>query len=236
MLKDAGLVIEERDAGFTYFRLADTAKDGLERSGPRSRSSSQRPRAIRRCRRTRRGCRKCCGCGKRTSSNHVAATRATGGSSCPAGAGRPGHARSACCCRRCASRISAAARAISRSRRRAGPRRVIAVDRSEVVLARARALGLRRRATERRVEARRAGEAADRGCDGRCGAAVAGAAPRLEPGACGGRGGAHHRAGRTRAGAGFARASGRMGAREARRSSRWDSKTRSSRACCRDAA
>jgi SAM-dependent methyltransferase len=30
LLKEAGFVVEEKDAGFTYYRLADTTKDGLE--------------------------------------------------------------------------------------------------------------------------------------------------------------------------------------------------------------
>ena len=85
--------------------------------------------------------------------------------------------------------------------------RVIAVDRSEVVLDRARALGPRRRVVERRLEARRAREAADQGRDRRRRPALAGAAPRREPGPRGRRGGADHGAGRPRAGARSARAS-----------------------------
>ena len=70
------------------------------RCGRRSTSSSTQAAGDPRSAPTRRGCRKCCGCARRTSTRTAAPTRATRGSSCPAGAGRPGRARSACCCRR----------------------------------------------------------------------------------------------------------------------------------------
>ena len=61
-----------------------------------------------------------------------------------AGAGQPGRGRSGTCCRRGTSRISDAARGISRSRPPRWARRVIAVDRSAEVLERAKALARRR--------------------------------------------------------------------------------------------
>ena len=71
--------------------------------------------------------------------------RATRDSSCPAGAGRPGRVRSGFCFRRSRSQISAAARAISTLEASRWAAQVIAVDRSKVVLDRAKALGSRRR-------------------------------------------------------------------------------------------
>ena len=114
------------------------------RCGRCCRRSSRRPRLRRWSRRTRRGCRKCCGCAARTSSTS-APTLATAVSWCRAAVGRRGRARWACCCRRSTSPTSGAARATSRSKRRAGRRHVTAVDRSTGVLARAKALAARKK-------------------------------------------------------------------------------------------
>ena len=203
LLKDAGLVSEEKDAGFTYYRLAPT----LERERA-SRALGGAQGAVRQ---------------PRPSDPAVQGRRGAAAGSAAAAQGelrdpRRADARDA---RQLVPGRSWAAwsRAlglllpplrvadlgcgegyltIEASRWAA---RVIAVDRSEVVLDRARALGLRRRVVERRVEARRAREAADQGRGGRRGAAVAGAASRRRPGARRRRSGAHHRAGRPGAGA-----------------------------------
>ena len=108
LLKDAGLVVEEREAGFVYYRLADEGRVERPRvalGAARRAVCVVRPTTAR-CARTNRGCRKCCGIARNTSTR-----TATRGSSCPAGAGPHGRARSATCCRRSTSPTSAAARA-----------------------------------------------------------------------------------------------------------------------------
>ena len=76
------------------------------RSGRCSTRSSPRRATTGRCARTRRGCRKCCGIARKTSTPHGDARQLV-----PAAAGRRGRARSATCCRRSTSPTSAAARA-----------------------------------------------------------------------------------------------------------------------------
>ena len=175
-------------------------------------------RPTRRCAPTRRGCRKCCGCGRRTSTRTAAPTRATRGSSCP---GRSWAAWSRALglllppltvadlgCGEGYLTIEAA-----RWASRSSP----SIARRSCSSAR-KALGAPAPRLERHLEAGRAREAADQGRVGRRRAAVAGAAPRGEPGARRRRSGADHRAGRPRPGPRSARAPGRVGAREARRS------------------
>ena len=104
LLKDAGLVAEERDGGFTYYRRAAalrTARTASARCGRCCEAQFERAG------RDRRGARRRCAaagsaarCGRRTSRRTPVPTRATRASSCPAAAGRRGRARSACCCRR----------------------------------------------------------------------------------------------------------------------------------------
>ena len=85
------------------------------RCGRSSTRSSRPPLTTRRCSKTRRACRRCCAFARRTSTPGAIA-----GGSCPAGAGRPGRARWASCCRRSTSWTSAAVKGISRSKRPAG--------------------------------------------------------------------------------------------------------------------
>ena len=57
LLKESGLVQEQREGGFTYYQAASDgrARQTAARSGRRSPSSSLQRRRIRRCARTRRG-------------------------------------------------------------------------------------------------------------------------------------------------------------------------------------
>ena len=97
LLKDAGLVGEERDGGFSYYRLSPALESGDAALATMLRAQFERVRgATRRSAPTRRGCRRCCGCARRTSTRTAAPTPATRGSSCPGAAGPPGRARSAC--------------------------------------------------------------------------------------------------------------------------------------------
>ena len=111
LLRDAGLVAEERAGAFTWYRLSAGLRRGQRRprrrSGPGCARSS--PARRRRRARTTRGWRKCGGCARRTFAHARSATSA--GSSCRAGAGRPGRARSGCCCRPWTSPTSDAAKA-----------------------------------------------------------------------------------------------------------------------------
>ncbi len=84
LLKDAGLVVEDRDGGFSYYRVAPA----LDASHGGALSAALRE--------TRRASRKCCGSAKRTSTRTPDPTPATRGSSCRAAAGQPGRARSGC--------------------------------------------------------------------------------------------------------------------------------------------
>ena len=118
---------------------------GIAPCGPHSRNSSSAAAPIRWFAPTKRGSRKSCGSEKRTSTRTAAPTRATRGSSCPVEAGRPGRAPSALLlpplkvadlgCGEGYLTIEAACWAA----------RVIAVDRSTVVLDRAKGLARRRR-------------------------------------------------------------------------------------------
>jgi DNA-binding transcriptional ArsR family regulator len=100
LLRDAGLVAEDRDGGYAWYRLADAASHNgqaplwawLHEQFERATSASP----------------------------SRAATATSAASSCPGAAGRPGRGRSDSCCRRSTSPISAAARATSRSRPRGG--------------------------------------------------------------------------------------------------------------------
>ena len=164
LLKDAGLVVEEHDGGFTYYRLAPALDGRRRRAGRRCcASSSRRRRPTRRCAPTRRGCRKCCGCARRTSTRTPAPTRATRGSSCPAGAGRRGRARSACCCRRLAVADLGCGEGYLTIEAARWASRSIAVDRSEVVLEARQGAGAAAPRVERHLEEGRAREAADQG-------------------------------------------------------------------------
>ena len=140
LLKDAGLVVGGE--GRRLHLLPPVAGAAGRRPpavlGRCSTSSSTRRRTTRRCAPTRRGCRKCCGCGRRTSRPTAAPTRATPGSSCPAAAGRRGRARSACCCRRSKVADLGCGEGYLTIEAARWATRVIAVDRSDVVLERAR--------------------------------------------------------------------------------------------------
>ena len=100
LLKEAGLVVEERDGGFTYYRLSPALQgrrspaaavlaEQFEQAAadPAVRADEARLQEVLRLR-------------KENFDTHAAPTRATPGSWCPAAAGPPGRARSACCCRR----------------------------------------------------------------------------------------------------------------------------------------
>ena len=68
LLKDAGLVEEDKDGGFSYYRLTPTLASGAgTRSARCSTGSSRRPRTTRWSVPTMPGCTRCCGSGRRTS-------------------------------------------------------------------------------------------------------------------------------------------------------------------------
>ena len=142
LLKEAGLVVEERGGGFSFYRLSPALIDGgfggLWTALQAQFAGGRRHR--RPCAAMTHGCRKSSGCARRTSR----CTAPTGRSSCPAAAGRPGRGRLACCCRRSTSPISRAAKDTCRSSRRQWARRVVGIDRSTDVLKRAKALAERR--------------------------------------------------------------------------------------------
>ena len=100
LLKDAGLVEERRDAGFTFFRLAPALQIGRERLRAGLAAAAGRSSTTTAARRkgapTTRGSRKCAACGRRTST--TTAPTASAARSSPAGAGPPGRARSGTCC------------------------------------------------------------------------------------------------------------------------------------------
>ena len=114
LLKEAGLVEEDRDGGFSYYRIAAAVRDGANGFGPvwplLQAQFEAAAATAGRARQTMPGWRRCAGCARRTSMRTRGRIR-TSGSSCPGGAGRRGPARSGTCCRRCASPISGAARA-----------------------------------------------------------------------------------------------------------------------------
>ena len=218
LLKDAGLVSEEKDAGYTYYRLAPA----LSENGHRAIWSALKEQFAaggKRCRRAGR--------------------RGAAAGSAAAAEGKFRDPRRGRRARRAAvrartelggvvarARPPAAAAHDCRSRLRRGlsHHRSVALGGARH---RGRSLGRRARpgqgagpappGVERRVETRRARETADQGRDGRRRAAVSGAAPRGEPGAGGGGSGAHHGAGRPGAGAGSAGTSRRVGPGQARR-------------------
>ena len=147
MLKDAGLVSEHKDAGYTYFRLAPALSEDGQRAlwealqeqfaaaagDPAVQADEARLQEVLRLR--------------KENFEATSPTPATRGSSSPAGAGPRGRARSGSCSRR--SKVADLGcgdgyLAIEASR---WASRVIAVDRSKLVLERARALGARRRVT-----------------------------------------------------------------------------------------
>ena len=164
LLKDAGLVVEERDGAFTFYRLAPGVRDDAH--GPAVAAAAKRSSLAAagspRSRPTRPGCRKCCGCAAKTSSTcrprHARRPAAGAGHA----VGRRGRAPSACCCRRSTWPTSAAAKAISTVETARWAQRVVAVDRSTGVLARAKALAARKRLTQHHLEEGRARAAADR--------------------------------------------------------------------------
>ena len=138
LLRDAGLVTEHaRDVHLVPAR----AGPGAMTAASARRCGRGSARGIRAADggdagRRRAAAKRCGGC-----AGELRPSTATSGvSSCRAGAGRRGRARSACCCRRSTSPTSGAAKVSHRSRRRAGRGGSIAVDRSPDVLARGRAL------------------------------------------------------------------------------------------------
>ena len=91
------------------------------------------------------GCRKCCGCGKRTSTPTAGPTPAADVSSSRAGAGPPGPAPSAICCRPLRVADLGCGEGYLTIEAARWAKDVVAVDRSDDVLKRGRALARRRR-------------------------------------------------------------------------------------------
>ena len=119
LLKDAGLVVEERERGFVYYRLADAERAAI-RTPPLwplldAQFAAPAP-TTGRCAQDEARLQEVLRLRKETLRRRTA----TRGSWCPAAAGRPGRAPSATCCRRSTSPTSAAARATCRRSRRAG--------------------------------------------------------------------------------------------------------------------
>ena len=136
LLREAGLVVEERRGSFT-----GTGLRPMPRSPPaRARALGLAQRRVR-ADRARHPRRRCAARGSAAAAQGElrasTAAAASGVSSCRAEAGRRGRARSACCCRRSTSPISAAAKGYLTIEAARWARRVIAVDRSADVLARA---------------------------------------------------------------------------------------------------
>ena len=149
LLKEAGLVVEERDGAFSYYRLVPGVREDRREpalaaaAGAVRRRRAARPlvkadearlQEVLRLRRENFDARR---------PRHPRRPPARAG---PQLGGVVARAR-ACCCRRSTSPTSAAARATSRSKRRAGRGTSIAVDRSTGVLARAKALAARKQLT-----------------------------------------------------------------------------------------
>ena len=182
LLKDAGFVSEEKDAGFTYYRLADTTQGragalwaALQEQFERSR---ERP--------GRAGGRGAAAGGAAAAQGELRAPRGRQPRRAAARAGPQLGGLVA----RARPAAAAAARRGPRLRRGLSHHRGVALggerDRRRSIGSRARPRPGARPApprVERRVAARRAREASDRGRDGRRRAAVAGAAPRRGSGA-----------------------------------------------------
>ena len=138
LLKDAGLVDERREAGFTFFRLApaleSAARTASGRSGRCCRSQFERRRRTRRkgAPTMPRGSRKCAGCGRRTSTS--TAPPASAARSSPAAAGRPGRARSGICCPQLEIADLGCGEGYLTIEASRFAKHVIAIDRSEAVL------------------------------------------------------------------------------------------------------
>ena len=97
LLKEAGLVAEERAGAFTWYRLSDSVRQRQRFHGAASRVARrgvQAP-APRRRAATMRGWRKCGACGKKIF-RRMRCPAKNAGSWCPAGAGRPGRGRLDC--------------------------------------------------------------------------------------------------------------------------------------------
>ena len=145
LLKEAGLVDEEREGAFTYYRLTPGLRANGNPLWAAARSAvRRRPTAPPRSRPTRRGCRKCCGSAARTSTATPGPTRAMAASWCPAAAGPPGRARWGCCCPRCDVADLGCGEGYLSLEAAQWARKVVAVDRSADVLSRAKALAARR--------------------------------------------------------------------------------------------
>ena len=147
MLKEAGLIAEQREGVYTWYRLARrrssrrTTASG--RSGRCCRPISSRPPARPTAGPTRPSSKKSGGCGKRTSTSTAVRTPASG-SWCRAAAGRRGRGRSATCCRRWRVADLGCGDGYLTVEASRWASRVIAVDRSRPVLERARGLARRR--------------------------------------------------------------------------------------------
>ena len=234
LLKDAGLVIEEKDGGFTYYRLARRSRsNGLAPLWAALAGSVRtRPPTTRRCKADEARLQEVLRLRKENFDDHAADARddrqlvpgpELGGVVARARAAAAAAARRRPRLRRRLSR---------RSKRRAGRRRVIAVDRSDSGARRAHARSAGAAASANVVWKR--GELEKLPIDervGRRGAAVAGAAPRRRSGARRRRSGAHHRAGRPRAGPRSARARRGVGPRRSSATARSDSAKTSSVSC-----
>ena len=201
LLKDAGLVVEEKDAGYTYYRLAPSLQDdrpAFAVAGARS-SSSSKPARTRSVRADEARLQEVLRLRKENFDTHGGADTRDARQLVP---GRSWAAWSRALglllpplevadlgCGEGYLTIEAARWAA----------RVIAVDRSEAVLERAQGAGAPAPRRQRRLEARRARQAADQGSGGRRRAALAGAPPRERSGARRRGSGADHEAGRARA-------------------------------------
>ncbi len=141
LLKEAGLVLEEREAGYVYYRVPPSGARGGRRTALDTAGRAVRHR---RCRPRGAGGRGAPAGGAAASQGELRHAPAMPGSSCPAGAGRPGRAPSATCCRRSTSPTSAAATAISPSKSPHWAGTVTGIDRSDDVLERAKSLATRR--------------------------------------------------------------------------------------------
>ena len=181
LLKEAGLVVEEREAGFVYYRLSDEGR--VQRPGAALGAARLAVCRVRRlttpCARTRPGCRKCCGCARRASRRHGDVRQLVPGRSWAAWARALGHLLPPLD----VADIGCGEGYLTLEMAR-WARTVFGIDRSDMVLERAKALADRRRVTNvqwkkgdlarlplaRRVRRRRA--------------ALAGAAPCRRPRGC----------------------------------------------------